>query len=301
MDYYKFVSAVEEAVKQLLEPGISVFIHTAVKNNGKERKGLLFTGKGRNVSPTIYLEEYYESFRCGGSVKEIADKIMTLYNGMEAKEAIGEEEISCYSWIRERVVYKLINYSANKEMLADMPYVSYLDLAIVFYVLLEANKRSTVTMPVKIEHLELWDVTKEMLYTEAKKNTEILLCPEFKPMNAVVRGMLMSDEEEGIEEGEDGKDFDDVMYVLTNQIRNQGAVCILYNNVLSGIARKLGENYYVLPSSIHEVIIIPESKSPNQSELEEMVREVNEAHVEDEEVLSNHVYYYNRKENTLVL
>ena len=92
---------------------------------------------------------------------------------------------------------------------------------------------------------------------------------------------------------------DDIMFVLTNSLRSLGAACILYDEVLFHIGNFLKENYYILPSSIHEVIIIPESQTPDKDTLNEMILEVNETQVELEDVLSDHVYYYNREYKTL--
>ena len=76
---------------------------------------------------------------------------------------------------------------------------------------------------------------------------------------------------------------------------------MLYEGILEKVGQKLGENYYMLPSSIHEVIVVPESNSPVKQDLEEMVREINETQVEEEEVLSDRVYNFSRKENRLFL
>lgn len=89
------------------------------------------------------------------------------------------------------------------------------------------------------------------------------------------------------------------MFVLTNSLRSLGAACILYENVLFHIGNFLKENYYILPSSIHEVIIIPESQCPDEDTLNSMILEINETQVEIEDVLSDHVYYYNRDEHVL--
>ena len=90
------------------------------------------------------------------------------------------------------------------------------------------------------------------------------------------------------------------MYVLSNNQRNYGAVSILYEGLLKDIGERLQEDYYVLPSSVHEVIIVPESNSPGQEELEHMIVEINETQVEPEEVLSDRAYYYSRKEARLL-
>ena len=141
--------------------------------------------------------------------------------------------------------------------------------------------------------VKMWGVEKERIYNIAHQNTKRLLPPEFQTMRSVVAELL--GEETNDQEGED------FMYVLTNEIRSFGAACILYDKVLEDIGNQLGENYYVLPSSVHEVIIVPESKSPNRIDLEDMIEEINDTQVEEEEILSYRAYYFSRKENRLIL
>ena len=89
------------------------------------------------------------------------------------------------------------------------------------------------------------------------------------------------------------------MFVLSNQYRHFGAACILYNRVLEDIGNQLNENFYILPSSIHEVIILPEGFSPCEEDLNEMIIDINQTQVSEEEILSNHAYYYDRTERKL--
>ena len=86
---------------------------------------------------------------------------------------------------------------------------------------------------------------------------------------------------------------DDFLFVLTNPMRHFGASCLLYPGILEQIACQLGENFYLLPSSIHETMIVPEGQSPSLETLQEMVKEINETQMDVEEVLSDYVYYYN--------
>ena len=117
----------------------------------------------------------------------------------------------------------------------------------------------------------------------------MLLPDEFQTMRAVIEELT------GMEET--GKE--DRMYILSNEIRSYGAAAILYEGRLEKIGDYLKENYYVLPSSVHEVIIVPESEAPGQAELSRLVKEINETQVDPEEVLSNHAYYYDRKQKKL--
>ena len=97
------------------------------------------------------------------------------------------------------------------------------------------------------------------------------------------------------------ENIEEELFVLTNSIRNFGAAAILYEHRLEGIGDYFKENYFVLPSSVHEVIMIPESKAARQNDLSAIVKEVNETQVQKEEVLSDHVYYYDRKKKELLL
>ena len=105
----------------------------------------------------------------------------------------------------------------------------------------------------------------------------------------------------------DGKDIDlrdyvpSDMYILTNETKLNGAACILYENVLYDFAQKLGEDLYILPSSVHEVILLPKLSVFEKDELVNMVREVNTEGVAAEEVLSDHVYEYNRTQRLITM
>ena len=105
--------------------------------------------------------------------------------------------------------------------------------------------------------------------------------------------------------GQEGRDDDgewgEEMYVLSNRIRSYGAAAILYDNRLEGIGAYLKSNYYVLPSSVHEVIVIPEHAAVGKEELSAMVAEINRTQVEAEEVLSDRAYYYGREERRLCM
>lgn len=298
MDYQQFISEVKKGVQQCVKENVAVYIHTAVKNNGKERSGITVIEKGINISPTIYLEEYFEHFQKGKPIEEIISKVVTLYQEVRFPQCWELGHIKQYELVKELIVYKVVNLKANEEMLQDMPYIPFLDLAVVFSIMFELTAGGSATMAVKSEHLQMWGVTTKELFREAKLNTSRLLPAEFKEMQLVINRLLGTEKEQR-REVEDAAE--DVMYVLSNQIRTFGAACILYDGLLERIGNHLKENYYVLPSSVHEVIIVPESRSIDKQSLESMVKEVNETQVDEEEVLSDRPYYFSRKEGRLFL
>ncbi|MFI3170813.1 MAG: DUF5688 family protein [Eubacteriales bacterium] len=298
MKYSDFVSATTEEVRRLAGKDMRVEFHAAKKNNGKERIGIAICSQESNVTPAIYLEEYYKMYQLGNTIAEIAHLIIKLYGEVKLTKPWNVERYREYDWVRVRLVSKLINYGKNKGLLKECPHRRYLDLAIVYYLLIEETPQGTATMLVKNEHMEAWGVAENALYKEAMENAERLLPARLQSMTSVMEELI---NEKVIEDKECEKlELEDAMYVLTNIHRNLGANCILYQGELKRIAKCFRESYYILPSSIHEVIIVPVSKSPTKEELETMIEEINETQVEDEEILSNHAYFYDIKRETLL-
>lgn len=284
MTYCQFIAVVKKELECKVERNVRIDIHVALKNNNKERRGLVFLEEGVNISPTIYLEEVYKEFQEGKELHKIVQDILQVYESTRFSKKWETEGLHNFDKTRRKILCKLINREKNKEFLEDTPYMPFLDLAIVCYVLIELGERGIATMPVKFSQLEMWGIEEKELFQIAKENVQKQLPAELRQMKEVIAEML------GIDAVQDAEDF---MYVLSNEIRNLGAVCITYDDILELIGEELKENYYIIPSSIHEVIIVPESKAPKKEEIEEMVKEINETQVEEEEVLSNSVYFYN--------
>lgn len=293
MNYQQFVMALKTKVANILGESATVTIHTALKNNGYERVGLTISEKHINLSPTIYLEEYFKHFEDDDSIDNIANSILHVYHDVRFDHSWQVHTISNFEMIKEKIVYKIIHAPQNETLLKTLPSLPYLDFAVVFYVLFEVDDNGTATIPVTEDLLRLWNTSLKELFHIAAKNTQKLLPPVFKPMRIVVEELLEHPCDEDLQD-------DDIMFVLTNPLRSLGAACILYDNVLLHIGNFLKENYYVLPSSIHEVIIIPESQAPDKETLNNMIKEINETQVAIEDVLSDHVYYYDCKAKKLI-
>lgn len=292
MNYQQFVVAIKENVALSLGDGMSLQIHTTLKNNGQERVGLTISDKQVNIFPTIFLEEYYKQFQNGYSIDTIAESIVNMYHEVRFEHSWEVNSIKDFSAIRPKIVYKLIGTAKNESFLQTVPHIAYLDFAIIFYILFEIDESGTATIPITNELSKLWETNSAELYRIAMENSPNLLPASLKPMRTVIEELLGNPCEETVLE-------DDIMFVLTNQLRCFGASCILYNDILEQISGQLGESFYILPSSIHEVIIVPESQCPTKEDLDSMIVEINETQVDEEEVLSDHVYYYDCKKMQL--
>ena len=299
MTYIEFADAVEKMMNKKMKGGVRASLYTAMKNNGKERTGILIEMPGINISPTIYLEEYYESYVAGRKIEQIVDDIKQLYEEIKQEKPWDCESFRDYEGVRNRIVFKVINTAKNRKFLRTVPHLAFLDLSIVFYVLVDVSEEGTAAMVVNSSHADSWKVQAETLWEDAVENVKNLLPAEFVTMNHALKSLLGDVEyEEGDLLLEKKKDYDQ-MYVLSNKFRNYGAACIAYPNVLEMIGQILKKDYYILPSSVHEVIIVPYSEIYVCSKLDEMVREINSTQVQEEDVLSNHVYLNDRDSGKL--
>ncbi len=297
MSYEKFVEEIADIIRSRINRDVRISVHTVTKNNGYERKGITFFKEGSMAAPTIYLERYYEEYIEGDGLGEIGMRILGAYHKEVAQHGLGEkvaEHVRDYQNIKDKIIYKLVNRERNKELLSQVPHEDYLDLAVLFYVVVNIDEtgEELATMLIQNEHLIWWKVSAEEIRRRAQLNTEKLLPYEFCAMCMVIEEML-GDRDMGDEDWRKLKEQEN-MYVLTNHLRNWGASVLLYSGRLEAIGAYFKENYYILPSSIHEVILIPESKAVSKEEMEGVVREVNETEVQTEEFLSDHVYYYDR-------
>lgn len=276
MNFTEFVLHMQAEVKEKVSPEVSVEVHTSRKNNGRQRTGLVLSRQGINMSPTIYMEEFYEQYLDGASIENLAHKIRRLYEKVKVRHSYPFENILSYQKVKNRIVYKVIQREANEELLRDMPYEEYLNLAVVYYVILEQTPFGTATVQVENKHLKLWGVSAAEIAAAARENTPRLLIPEVIQLT-------------------------DFLYIVTNRTGNFGAAVMLYPELWKKIRNVLGENFYILPSSVHEVLLVRESYGMKRTQLEIMVKEINETEVDEEEVLADTVYYYCGKEERVVI
>lgn len=303
MGYKDFLYAVEEELNNKLKEGGKASVYTAVKNNGREKKGVMIERPGSNVAPTIYLDGYYVRFQRGEPMTRLVEEIMTFYDSVSRTQIWDYSQYEEYKEIKDRVVFKLVHYSKNQELLSRVPNVDILDLSIIFYVLLDVGKNGMATILISNEHMEKWGIKKEELFLTALQNVKTLLPAEFFTMRHAIEEVLESTKDDEAENllNKMQKEKKEVMYILTNSIRSYGAACMAYPHVLEMIGDMLREDFYILPCSVHEVIIVPESKGLKPEEMDEMIMEINETQVEPEEVLSDHAYFYQREGKQLRL
>ena len=327
MNFNNFITEVKLTLREFFNDNILVEDKTVLKNNGVRLTGIVIIEGNKNCVPNIYLNEYYEQFKQGKSIYEIAYEISKYYESHKLKKQINMEFYSDYERVKKKLCFRLVNFEKNRELLKQIPYVPYMDLAMVFYCMIQNEAIQNGSILVKNEKMKKWDVDIDTLKRDAYENTQRILKGEIVSMEDVICDMmkhkLMVEIEKCIKEQMEARimvteemvvpiveemmreTYTDAkgpkMYVASNQNRNFGAAVILYSSFLMDFANQTESDYYILPSSIHEVILVPkEDKEQEIEHLKKMVEEVNHTEMSEEEILSNSVYLYTRKENQII-
>jgi len=291
-----FIKRVEREMKQRY-PHCKVEIQVVTKNNGKQLTGIVVQEPDYNIAPNLYLNSCYEDYQSGDSYEDVFEQLVENYEKHKANAQFDTECIQSFANVKDRIYFKLINAEKNKALLQGIPHRKYQDLAIVYSVLLAVEKEESASMNITNQLLESWQVDEHTLYQCAVKNTPRLLKGRIVPLSEVIQEIFeetLDSPAESLGDVCDIRVTDDSepMYVVSNAQRMHGAAVILYEGVLEAFAQKIGRDFYILPSSIHETLFIPANKGIEQKKLLEMVREVNEKEVSPDEVLSDHVYRY---------
>ena len=297
MEFTNFTTLVQREVEKRAGENYRVKLNDVMKNNGVVLRGITLMQDDRNISPTIYLNPYYDAYENGDTtLGTVIDEVIDTYERNKINRSIDMKFFLNYETVRSRIIFKLINTEKNRELLRDVPYIPFHDLSIVFQCLVSEERFGNASILIHNVHLQLWKVNARELYECALENTPLLQGYELADMNTVLEEMKALG-------GIDDEEIEDMqqevpMYVLSNKSRINGASCILYKDILKDFAMVVDKDLYVLPSSIHEVILLPSDGTQESEQLKEMVREINQSQVEKEEVLSDSVYYYRRSDDS---
>lgn len=306
MNYNQFLEGVRAAVQERLGSDYGIRIQKITKNNGIVLDGLIIGKASKNIAPTIYLNSYYMHFTHGMSLQEILEDIISAYKENNDVVFGDIRELLDFTNLQDKVAFKLIQREKNKELLKDVPYFEFLDLAVVFYLILDEHRGGQMTALIHNSHMEPWGVEKEELHRLAMRNTPILLPSEIKTMKEIMCDILKGhlEELEMEEMVDDLLDFDSQkppLYVLSNRKQLNGAGCILYDGCLKDFADSQNSDIVILPSSLHETILVPDDGNLDYGELQKTVGQINESEVPKEDVLSDRIYKYSRHDCSISL
>ena len=294
MDYTQFSAYIEDNIEGYLKNLQTDCIQmvSEMKNNGVLLDTLVIHLKDYPLSPAIPVRPYYESYRLGTDIDTIMEKLAgDFFAGLYQPYTVPFGHLKDFEAVKEDIFIRAVNYERNKVMLSSCPYVKKLDLALTFRVRFFQGSEGLSSLLIDDRLLSQWSVTKEALYEHAMRNTMAKFPPVIESSEDVLGEML--------ERGETALGWDSVhvpLYILTNNLRLNGATAAFYPGVLKEFSEHLcsgGTDFYLLPSSIHEMMLVP-SRDGGKSAVnyQKIVVSANQEVVRPEEVLSDCVYMY---------
>lgn len=257
--------------------------------------GLSILDTGRNISPTIYINDMYERYKENG---DLENTIISACNFMAKTISETSPVFDVDNFLnsaKDKIVFQLINTEQNKSFLEKVPHREFQDLSIIYKVVINVEKESIHNVQVTNELSKRLGMDEEMLFKSAAENTRRILPPTVRNMKDVITEMFeaqgMPEELSNMMMGQIPEELP--MWVITNNVGNNGAVSMLYENELHELAENMESDLYILPSSVHEVIAVSTDMG-NPEELAQMVAEINMQEVSLSERLSNQVYHYDK-------
>lgn len=294
-NYMEFLALCVKHVEELTQGVIHVEICSTTRNNGVRMTGILLKKEEEPVAPNFYLYEQYKKWSRGEEgIDKIAEDILTAYQEDKKKtKQLSQMLQPKWETFKENVYARLIGRERNAVLLEELPYEEYLDMAVVYYYVVQMTEETSGAMLIKSEHLELFGITKEELQKTAMKNTKRKFPPVLQGMDDVLRKMEI---QYGVSVKMNEKNR---LFVLSNSIGMYGAVSVMFEEKLKQFAETEECNFFILPSSVHEVLLLQDDGIMTAEKCAEMVREVNATQVAATEVLTDSVYYYDRKVNAV--
>lgn len=295
MNTNNLISTICTLVKEELGEEYAVSVRQVPKNNGILLHGLVIQHPDVNIAPTIYLENFIKAFEEGVSLPTIVEYLLDTYKEQALTESFDVESLLQFDQVKEHIIFSLINTSQNQAFLKEIPNLPYLDLSIIFKVSIPSPYSDNATFTIHHSHLQLWQKTVTDLYDAAYANTPTLFPAKIQDMLDIVGELT------GELDMEETPSVDDLcpMYVLSNTSKLFGCTCILYPNVLEKFAATVDCDLFILPSSLHEVILLPALDEVDKYKLSHMVQDVNTTILAREDFLSNSVYYYSHEAKKL--
>ena len=248
------------------------------KNNGASYEGLVIEKLEEELSQVVSLDNCYEDFRTGISVQEISEQILKEYRKAAGNVSLlSQQDIWSYERIKDRLYVEMVNRKWNEQYLEHKYYVPFLDLAVVYYIDTQLDYKNAPEhrgTAVTKDIFKIWSVEPEVIWKQVLENMG---------KESLFLMLVVTEEENSL------MTFEDAFQ------KNQGALALLQKSILDEAKKKLEEPFYILPVSIFELMIVPESQADEMEEMKKAIIESNHE-MPVEYLLSNNIYYYGEKE-----
>lgn len=290
MNYPTFCSVLTFALSACAGSETKITRQSVPKNNGVCLDALILKKAGSSCAPVIYLDPLYHLYQSGSPIESICNSVLSC---LEQKLPFPPEictKIQNLESVKDLIAFRLISRESNEALLKGIPWVPFLDLAIVFFLDLSSGPDGHATTLIHSHLASLWNTSADQLLSIARKNTPLLFPSVITRMEDL---LPLPVPDSGSE------DRVPALHILTNRSGLYGASCILYENAMKDFADRTASDVIILPSSIHEVLLLPDDHPSDYDSLCDIVQSVNASAVAKEDVLAGHIYLYTRCDRTI--
>ena len=301
MNRKEFYEYVKDNVKEYLPESYKdaeITLQEVEKNNGLKLTGITIPNGNQRIVPTVYLDSLYQEYINGKDVDSCVGDVADMRIEAQGKAEffdMGVPDILDYEKMKDKLQMRICDKEWNTDRLEDKAFTEHRDFAAYYAVNLEENREGISSIPVTVSLMNEWGVSVEQIQADAMmadRNRGVVLMN----MNEIIKSMIFGEEPENLlNEKLDIETMREPMFCLTNAQKMNGASLLLQEDIRKQIGECLGSDYFVLPSSIHEVLILPDNGLFEVPELNAMVKEVNETQVERQEQLSDKVQFCDGK------
>lgn len=297
--YKEFLEWVEKNIRGYMPSDYAdstVKIVRVIKDNDMALDGLIIhKGEAKvQTSPTIYMEQFYRKLTGGADEESILKEIASEF--LEAKSRFRHmAPLNIWNWefAQSKTGYYIVNRDKNKERLCGRVFTNVGELAKVYIIIANVSAGGFDFMLIPQDLLAEWDITEKELEKTADDNMMKRFPPVLHAMEEQIKEMTTGQPAPNrLQKGIDREKPD--IYVLTNSMKMYGAAAVLYPGILEQVRNVLDDNFFIIPSSTEEVLIVPEKSGARKEQLKQILMDVN-SQMEEKEVLSDNIYEYGKE------
>lgn len=292
MNQKQFTEYVIENLEMVMDRKYSIKVEPILKNNGVVLIGIDIREKDSNISAVVYVEPLYQAYKNGSSITQIVHRIKAQVEYGMVERSFKTEIFKDWEQAKERVVLQLVNYDKNEELLKSIPHKRYFDLAVIFRYYIGLKDEKMATSIVQIHNFEEWGITVDELFDVALLNSVKLLPASRGRLDHVLFGWDSA-------EAKSEQNIVPPIYILSNTYGINGATVLLYPEEIEEMSELLQKDLIIMPSSVHEILVVEYDGNIKLSTYLNMVRSVNQEAVPEEDILSDNIYVYRRETSAL--
>ena len=272
-------------------PEIRPEIQQVEKTNGASYLGVRIDRGDGQAAPVINVEPYYQEAAGGEPFRQVMDRL--VYNAADILQNIPEistDHVRQYAEMKDNIIMQVIPIRGNEELLAGMPHREMEDMAVICRAMLGKNEQGEMSFLVTNPILQEYGISQEQLFADAAATALENNMYSVKPLFSVLAEMTPFGADEPVPEMDNG------LYVATNTQKMFGAGVIAQPDFMEKAGEIMKGNFFILPSSIHEVLLLRDDGQTDFRSLEMMVKEINASQVAPHERLTDNVYHYDALE-----